>query len=448
MKTRHLVLVICLLAVATPSHAQLFKKLGKAAERAAERTIERRVETETTKSTDRALDTVIEAPKEKSKRRRNKRKKDKKKKNGNIIGGTTTTDDNKTSTTSQSSGGLEEVGSNTVNFKRGSRIIFSDAFEKDGIGDFPAKWNSNRGGEVKKLKGFTSNYLKIPAGSVVNVQLSKPLPENFTVECDIILPSEKQYRRAGIGFGDKPYEIHYLIASNGTINFDIYSDDSRSKQNPYTLNYSDKKIGNEKNSIQYKAPLNKAIKVAFEVNGKRIRMFVDDEKVVDLPTAFEPEYRKALFFNAITNNSQITKESYFYISNLVIAETASDERSGILKDLMEKGNFSTNAILFNSGSASIKSGSEAILQEIGEAMKTESTMRIMIVGHTDTDGDANSNLKLSSERAQAVRKILVEQYGINIGRIQTDGKGESQPIATNTTDAGKSQNRRVEFIKI
>ena len=448
MKTRHILLVICLLAIAAPSDAQILKKLGKAAERAAERTIEKRVEEETTKSTDRTLDTIIDSPKNKSKKRKDQKKKNKKKGNGFIIGGNTNNDDKNTSNTPESSGSLEEVGSNTVSFKRGNRIIFNDNFEKDGIGDFPAKWNSNRGGEVKKLKGFTSNFLKIPAGSVVNVQLNKPLPENFTVECDIILPSDKPYRRAGIGFGDKPYDIHYLIASNGNINFDIHSDDSKNKQNPYTLNYSDKKIGNEKNTIQYKAPLNKVIKVAFEVNGKRIRMFVDDKKTVDLPTAFEPDYRKALFFNSISNNSQITKESYFYISNIVIAETTSDERSGILKDLMEKGSFSTNAILFNSGSAVIKDGSEAIIKEIGEALQANPNVNILIVGHTDSDGNADNNLTLSQKRAASVKQTLVQKYGIITNRIKTNGKGASEPIANNGTSLGKSQNRRVEFIKL
>lgn len=116
--------------------------------------------------------------------------------------------------------------------------------------------------------------------------------------------------------------------------------------------------------------------------------------------------------------------------------------------LVTEGKLSTNAILFNTGSATIKSGSEAILKEVSEAMQSIPSMHIMIVGHTDADGSKDSNLKLSQERAKSVRTVLVNNYGINIGRIQTDGKGDANPVSDNNTSSGKEQNRRVEFIKI
>jgi outer membrane protein OmpA-like peptidoglycan-associated protein len=71
----------------------------------------------------------------------------------------------------------------------------------------------------------------------------------------------------------------------------------------------------------------------------------------------------------------------------------------------------------------------------------------MIVGHTDNDGDAARNLTLSHNRADAVKDKLVKQFGIDASRLQTDGKGSSQPVSPNTTTTGKAQNRRVEFIK-
>ena len=80
-------------------------------------------------------------------------------------------------------------------------------------------------------------------------------------------------------------------------------------------------------------------------------------------------------------------------------------------------------------------------------MKQVPDMRITIVGHTDDDGSAEANLKLSKDRANAVREILVSQHGIAKSRIETDGKGEASPVASNDTQSGKSQNRRVEFIK-
>ena len=71
----------------------------------------------------------------------------------------------------------------------------------------------------------------------------------------------------------------------------------------------------------------------------------------------------------------------------------------------------------------------------------------MIIGHTDNDGDDAKNLLLSKKRAAAVKVNLVSM-GIAASRLTTDGKGESAPIADNTSAAGKAQNRRVEFIKL
>jgi len=440
MKT---ILTILCIGITGLCNAQFLDKLGDRAANAVERTVERRVEQETTKSTDRVLDTIVDSPKKKKDK---KVKSKKKSSSGNVIGGDPVNNKSQSSSTNNAMGSLEEEGENQVGFKRGSRIIFNDNFENDAIGDFPAKWNTTKGGEVKKLKGITNKFLKVTAGSVTNVELAKPLPENFTVEFDLILPSDHPYRRPGIGFGPKPEEIDYLLASSNAITFDIMS--AEVGNGYYEISYGVKEIGYTKEKISYKAPLNTPIKMAFEINGKRIRLFMDGKKMVDLPNQFKAEHRKALYFTSITSGWTETAEAYFYISNLVIAETGGDERSQVLKDLMEKGSFSTNAILFNSGSATIKSGSNLILADIAEALKSTPDLKLKVVGHTDADGSEDANLKLSIERANSVRNYLVQNHGIDGNRLTTDGKGESSPVSENTTSSGKEQNRRVEFIKL
>lgn len=444
MKTIGTLLIILASCAPFQSNAQFLDKLGERAADAVERTVERRVENETTKSTDRVLDTIVDTPKNKQKKE--KKKKNNKRSGGNVIGGDPVENNTQSTSTKQTVGSLEEEGENQVGFKRGNRIIFNDNFEKDAIGDFPAKWNTTKGGEVKKLKGFDSKFLKISAGSVTNIELLKPLPENFTVEFDLILPAEHPYRRPGIGFGSKPEDMDNLLSSSNSVTFDIMS--AEIGNGYYELNYAAKELGYTKQNIAYKAPLNKPIKMAFEVNGKRIRLFVDGKKMVDLPTQFKPEYRKSLFFTSITSGWTETAEAYFYISNIVIAETAGDERSQVLKDLMENGSFSTNAILFNSGSATIKSGSNLILADIAEALKSTPDLKLKVVGYTDADGSDEANLKLSKDRANSVRNYLVQNHGIDGNRLSTDGKGESSPVADNTSSSGKEQNRRVEFIKL
>ena len=74
-------------------------------------------------------------------------------------------------------------------------------------------------------------------------------------------------------------------------------------------------------------------------------------------------------------------------------------------------------------------------------------MKVMIVGHTDADGDDAANMDLSKRRAASVKSALVSEFKIDASGLETDGKGEGQPIDKNDNPAGKANNRRVEFIK-
>ena len=111
-----------------------------------------------------------------------------------------------------------------------------------------------------------------------------------------------------------------------------------------------------------------------------------------------------------------------------------------------KGGFSTTKILFDSGSDKLKPESFSFLDKIGKALESDATLSIKIIGHTDSDGDSKANLKLSEKRAASVKAYLASKF--NLQNLQTEGKGESEPVADNTTTEGKAQNRRVEFKKI
>ncbi|RYG45841.1 MAG: OmpA family protein, partial [Chitinophagaceae bacterium] len=73
---------------------------------------------------------------------------------------------------------------------------------------------------------------------------------------------------------------------------------------------------------------------------------------------------------------------------------------------------------------------------------------VKVIGHTDSDGSADSNLALSKKRAEAVKKILSAEFGVPEASMQTDGKGAASPVGDNKTSTGKAQNRRVEFVKL
>jgi outer membrane protein OmpA-like peptidoglycan-associated protein len=103
-----------------------------------------------------------------------------------------------------------------------------------------------------------------------------------------------------------------------------------------------------------------------------------------------------------------------------------------------------NNIFFENAQATLMENSFAELNKVIKLMQQNSEMEIMISGHTDAVGSAESNQKLSENRAAAVMNYLTNN-GIAVDRIKSEGLGETKPMAENDTEEGKQQNRRVEF---
>jgi OmpA-OmpF porin, OOP family len=101
-------------------------------------------------------------------------------------------------------------------------------------------------------------------------------------------------------------------------------------------------------------------------------------------------------------------------------------------------------IEFETGRATIKPVSFPIMDEVLDLMKSRPSMRIGVYGHTDSKGTPENNLRLSKERAAAVRNYL-QGKGVAASRLESEGFGQTKPVDTNDTDAGRAKNRRVEF---
>lgn len=101
-------------------------------------------------------------------------------------------------------------------------------------------------------------------------------------------------------------------------------------------------------------------------------------------------------------------------------------------------------VYFDTGKSSLKPSSFKALNDLVEILKIKNTMSVEIQGHTDNVGKDEENLKLSQERAEEVRKYLVSK-GIEATRIAAKGYGPTMPIADNSTEAGKSKNRRTSL---
>jgi outer membrane protein OmpA-like peptidoglycan-associated protein len=81
-------------------------------------------------------------------------------------------------------------------------------------------------------------------------------------------------------------------------------------------------------------------------------------------------------------------------------------------------------------------------------LKENPAVRVKILGHTDSDGADAANLDLSKRRGASVKEELVKNFGIDDSRLESDGLGETKPVAPNDTQTNKALNRRVEFIKL
>ena len=101
-------------------------------------------------------------------------------------------------------------------------------------------------------------------------------------------------------------------------------------------------------------------------------------------------------------------------------------------------------ITFDTDKDTIKAGSKPRIDKAVDVMKKYPELRVVIHGHTDSQGPYHHNVDLSKRRAKAVKRYMVEQ-GIDESRIETDGFGPDQPIDTNETPVGRAKNRRIEF---
>ena len=98
---------------------------------------------------------------------------------------------------------------------------------------------------------------------------------------------------------------------------------------------------------------------------------------------------------------------------------------------------------FDFGKATIRSSSYPSLDRVAEIL-VKKNFSLKLAGHTDNVGSNDANMKLSKDRAESVKDYLVSK-GANPSRIEATGYGETQPITSNKTAAGRQKNRRVEF---
>jgi outer membrane protein OmpA-like peptidoglycan-associated protein len=113
--------------------------------------------------------------------------------------------------------------------------------------------------------------------------------------------------------------------------------------------------------------------------------------------------------------------------------------------LLETGLFRAVGVNFEFDKSTLLDGATSLIDPVGEVMQRFPDLRLLVAGHTDAIGPDAFNERLSRERAQTVRRYLIERWSISPSRLETIGLGETEPLATNANPTGRALNRRVEF---
>lgn len=128
------------------------------------------------------------------------------------------------------------------------------------------------------------------------------------------------------------------------------------------------------------------------------------------------------------------------------AEALQRELENLQAEETERGLVLTlGDVLFDTAEAQLKPGADATIEQLAQFMNEYPDRRLLIEGHTDSRGDDAYNQTLSKQRADAVRTAL-QSAGISSERLKAEGLGEAYPVASNDTQAGRQQNRRVNII--
>lgn len=324
-------------------------------------------------------------------------------------------------------------------FVPGERVIFAEDFSRDRVGNFPQRLQLVNG-NMEVVEWQSKRWLRVTnteASASFVVPLPQVLPQRFTMEFDLTVPwggvviySAATADRQGATTERATASIRLEGTAAG-----VYrgNGDEGSMVDPRTL-FTDF-FAAEDDAVS------RVFRVRAEVDGQYIKVYLDQQRVANIPNADFGRANKLIFdFGSTVNEKNLP----VLLGNISINAGG----NSMYDALSANGRVATQGIYFDVGSDRIRGESTPTLRQIGDMLTAHADLRLTIEGHTDNTGVPAANQALSLRRAQAIVTYLTGTMSIAASRLVASGLGDTRPAAPNTTAEGRQSNRRVELVRM
>ncbi len=305
-----------------------------------------------------------------------------------------------------------------IDFVPGERAVFFDDFSDAAQDEPPPHWKvRGKPVEIRVAGNIHELYAKEDTEAW---SPSFAAPNNFTFEVEFMGPGW----------------LHWHLRNKGddtVMSVDVHGEENG--QGASVSVVSNGKGGGNLGAGDIKTTPGQTIKFALWVQQGRVRAYLNGQRMVDV------------------NQVEIDPVDHLHVEmghwgstgmrSVRFAESAPDFSTMI----SSSGKYVTHGILFDTDSARLKPESAAVLKAVVAGLTKNPNLKLEIDGYTDSVGDADHNLDLSKRRAEAVKNVLVSQFGVDASRLTSNGFGADKAIGPNDTPDGRAANRRVEFTK-
>lgn len=302
-------------------------------------------------------------------------------------------------------------------FVPGSRVVKVISFDEAAVGRFPSEQVRFGRGALEVVEFEGRRWLESKAASMLRIDLPETLGREFSLEFTLRIPTNNIGAR-----------VYFRAQDRGRSAADEdYLD--------LTARAGIARGGREVSGTEIREVVKKFVPVKFQVTGEYAILYVGTDRVAMLPAAMFP--RSSTIELQLGGNPRFP----VYVGDFVVSVGLDDLGAALAAGRP----YTTRGILFDIGSDRLRPESTRTLTTIVEALTKAASVRVVIEGHTDSTGEADDNLRLSSRRATAVVEYLVN-HGIDRGRLVPVGKGESEPIVLNDSPEHRQTNRRVVIV--